>query len=87
MTDGGFADLAATAGDPLIGRTLAGMIGEASDRLAALPKPLAVAVEDPELHAELRAIADLLANARSLAETSLAGAVGLTAGFNASDGD
>jgi predicted lipoprotein len=86
-TEGGFADLAATGGDPLIGRTLAGMVADARERLQALPKSLELAVEDAVLRGELRVVADVMVRARSLAEASLAGAVGLTAGFNASDGD
>ncbi len=83
----GFATLATEAGDPLLGRTLAGMIAEARQRLAALPVPLAAAAEDPALHAGLLEVADLLHRAHRLAEHTLAATVGLTAGFNASDGD
>ncbi len=83
----GFAALAKEADDPLLGRTLAGMIGEARQRLQALPLPLAEASEDPPLHAELLEVADLLHRAHRLAEHTLAATVGLTAGFNASDGD
>jgi predicted lipoprotein len=83
----GFAALATAAGDPLLGRALAGMIADARQRLETLPLPLAQAAQDPALHAELVEIADLLHRAHRLAERTLADTVGLTAGFNASDGD
>ncbi|MEZ5864079.1 MAG: imelysin family protein [Geminicoccaceae bacterium] len=83
----GFAALAKAAGDPLIGRTIASMIGEARQTLESLPVPLAEAAQDPELHPKLTHTADLLHRAHWLTEHTLAATVGLTAGFNASDGD
>ena len=84
---GGLGDLAARAGDPLIGRTLRDMIEDARERLLALDQPLALLVRDTDAHAELTAIADQLDRAHRLAEHTLAEALLLIAGFNASDGD
>lgn len=86
-TPDGFGDLAAAAGDPLIGRTLQAMLEDARQGLLALPMPLAMAAQDKDGHARLAAIADLLDRAHRLAEHTLAPTLGLTAGFNASDGD
>ncbi len=83
----GLGDLAARAGDPLIGRTLRDMIEDARERLLALDGPLALLVRDTDAHAELTAIADQLERAHRLAEHTLAEALLLIAGFNASDGD
>lgn len=83
----GLGGLAAAGGDPLIGRTLAAMLEEAQRALEALPVPLAQAVSDPVLRPGLEAAADLVERAHALTLGPLATALGLTSGFNASDGD
>jgi predicted lipoprotein len=88
ITPGGFADLHATlGGDPAVDEEIRAGFEDAIAAVGAIPLPLVEAVSDPAAREQVIALVDRLKALRALVRGPVANGLGLSIGFNATDGD
>jgi uncharacterized protein len=86
--EGGFGDLfLALGGDPALDAQVRAGFGEAQATAQAIPLPLAEAVEDPAAREQVQHLVDQIKQLRELIRGPIVAALGLSIGFNATDGD
>ena len=87
-TPGGFGDLyQALGGDPAVDQQVRAGFEQALQTAQAIPLPLAEAVEDPAAREQVQQLVDQLKQLRELVRGPVVAALGLSIGFNATDGD
>jgi predicted lipoprotein len=87
-TQGGFGDFfLALGGDPAVDRQVRAGFDEALQTAQDIPVPLAEAVEDPAARAQVQQLVDQIKQLRELIRGPVVAALGLSIGFNATDGD
>jgi predicted lipoprotein len=87
-TPGGFGDLYQTlGGDPAIDQQVRAGFEKTLQTAQAIPLPLAEAVEDPAARQQVQQLVDQLKQLRELIRGPVVAALGLSIGFNATDGD
>jgi predicted lipoprotein len=87
-TSGGFGDLfLALGGDPAIDRQVRDGFEQALQRARAIPLPLSEAVEEAAARAQVQQLVDQVKALRELVRGPVVAALGLSIGFNATDGD
>jgi predicted lipoprotein len=87
-TPGGFADLyAVLGGDPALDQQARAGFAGAIVAAGAIALPLADAVEDPAARPQVVALVEQLKALRTLIRGPIASGLGLSIGFNATDGD
>jgi predicted lipoprotein len=84
---GGLATTLASVGLEPLALGLSDRYRALADRLIALPGDLVAYAATDAGWTELKSIRDELATVRSLVETTIARGMGISAGFNATDGD
>lgn len=88
ITPGGFADLhAALGGDPALDEEIRAGFEDTIAAVNAIPLPLVEAVSDPAARERVIALVDQLKALRTLVRGPVANGLGLSIGFNATDGD
>jgi uncharacterized protein len=87
-TPGGFGDLfQALGGDPAVDQQVRTGFEDALQTTQDIPLPLAEAVEDPAAREQVQELVDQIKQLRELIRGPVAAALGLSIGFNATDGD
>jgi predicted lipoprotein len=87
-TPGGFGDLfQALGGDPAVDQQVRTGFHDALQTAQDIPLPLAEAVEDPAAREQVQQLVDQIKQLRELIRGPVAAALGLSIGFNATDGD
>ena len=87
-TAGGFGDLfLALGGDPAVDQQVRSGFEDALPTARGVPLPLADAVEEPAARAQVQQLVDQLKQLRTLIRGPVAATLGLSIGFNATDGD
>jgi predicted lipoprotein len=88
VTPGGFADLhAALGGDPALDEEIRAGFEDTIAAVDAIPLPLVEAVSDPAARQQVIALVDKLKALRTLLRGPVANGLGLSIGFNTTDGD
>jgi uncharacterized protein len=88
VTPGGFADLyAVLGGDPALDQEIRTGFEDSIAAVGAIPLPLVDAVGDPTARPQVIALVDKLKALRTLLRGPVANGLGLSIGFNATDGD
>jgi len=83
----GFADLLRAAGQGPLADTMIQSFDRTLGRIRAIPKPLSVALTDPDLRPKIEDILVEVKALRKLSTGPVAEGIGLIVGFNALDGD
>ncbi|MGH6919658.1 MAG: imelysin family protein, partial [Geminicoccaceae bacterium] len=87
-TPGGFGDLfLALGGDAAVDQQVRAGFEKALQTAQGIPLPLALAVEDPAARDQVQQLVDQIKQLRELIRGPVVAALGLSIGFNATDGD
>jgi uncharacterized protein len=87
-TPGGFGDLyQVLGGDPAVDQQVRAGFEQTLQTAQAVPLPLAEAVEDPAAREQVQQLVDQIKQLRELIRGPVVAALGLSIGFNATDGD
>jgi hypothetical protein len=87
-TPGGFGDLfLALGGDPALDEQVRAGFDQTLETASSVPLPLAEAVEDPAARNQVQRLVDQIKQLRELIRGPIAATLGLSIGFNATDGD
>ena len=87
-TAGGFGDLfVALGGDAALDEQIRAGFDQTLQTAAGIPLPLAEAVEDPAARDQVQRLVDQIKQLRELIRGAIAATLGLSIGFNATDGD
>ena len=83
----GFDDYLRDSDRDALASTISGEFTALQDRIAAMPAPLAAAVQDEQLRPRVVELLDRATTLSRLIETDLSAAMDVTVGFNENDGD